>query len=72
MTYLTVLGSYLLATCTFTPLYGRLCNVLGRKRANQTALLFAAMGVLLCGLSSSMEMLILARFVCSPSFLLIP
>jgi len=55
---------YLLATCTFTPLYGRLCNVLGRKRANHTALLFATVGVLMCGLSTSMEMLILARFVC--------
>ncbi|KAF8957761.1 major facilitator superfamily domain-containing protein [Flammula alnicola] len=54
--------SYLLATCTFTPLYGRLCNVLGRKRANQTAVLFSAIGILMCGLSSSMEMLILARF----------
>ncbi|KAF8162661.1 vacuolar amino acid permease [Crassisporium funariophilum] len=54
--------SYLLATCTFTPLYGRLSNVLGRKGANQTALLFATLGVLMCGLSKSMEMLILARF----------
>ncbi|KAF9528266.1 vacuolar amino acid permease [Crepidotus variabilis] len=54
--------SYLLATCTFTPLYGRLCNAMGRKRANQTALLFAGLGVLLCGLSRNMEMLILARF----------
>ncbi|KAF4615525.1 hypothetical protein D9613_003503 [Agrocybe pediades] len=54
--------SYLLATCTFTPLYGRLCNVLGRKGANRTALLFAGLGVLLCGLSRSMEMLIVARF----------
>lgn len=55
---------YLLATCTFTPLYGRLCNVLGRKGANRTALFFAAAGVIMCGLSSSMEMLIVARFVC--------
>ncbi|KAF9481292.1 vacuolar amino acid permease [Pholiota conissans] len=54
--------SYLLATCTFTPLYGRLCNVLGRKGANQVAMLFAGLGVLMCGLSTSMEMLILARF----------
>ncbi|KAF8179676.1 vacuolar amino acid permease [Pholiota molesta] len=54
--------SYLLATCTFTPLYGRLCNVLGRKRANQVAMLFAGVGVLMCGLSTSMEMLIIARF----------
>ncbi|PPR05145.1 hypothetical protein CVT26_012231 [Gymnopilus dilepis] len=54
--------SYLLATCTFTPLYGRLCNVLGRKGANQTAVLFAGLGVLMCGLSRNMEMLIVARF----------
>jgi len=55
--------SYLLATCTFTPLYGRLCNVLGRKGANQTAVVFAALGTLACGFSQSMEMLIFARFI---------
>ncbi|KAJ3569641.1 hypothetical protein NP233_g4918 [Leucocoprinus birnbaumii] len=55
--------AYLLATCTFTPLYGRLCNVLGRKGANHAALFFAAAGCLMCGLSRSMEMLILARFL---------
>ncbi|RDB19412.1 Multidrug resistance protein fnx1 [Hypsizygus marmoreus] len=55
--------SYLLATCTFTPLYGRLCNGMGRKNANHLALLFAGAGVLGCGLSNSMEMLILSRFL---------
>lgn len=55
--------AYLLATCTFTPLYGRLCNVLGRKGANRTALFFAAAGCVMCGLSQSMEMLIAARFL---------
>ncbi|KAF6758549.1 multidrug resistance protein [Ephemerocybe angulata] len=55
--------SYLLATCTFTPLYGRLCNVLGRKGANRTALFFAGLGVLLCGLSTNLETLIFARFL---------
>lgn len=54
---------FLLATCTFTPLYGRLCNVLGRRGANQTAVLLAAVGTLACGLSNSLEMLIAARFV---------
>ena len=54
---------YLLAICSFQPLYGRLCNVLGRKRANQTALFFQGLGVLMCGLSTNMEMLIVARFV---------
>ncbi|KIL68454.1 hypothetical protein M378DRAFT_99969 [Amanita muscaria Koide BX008] len=56
--------AYLLATCTFTPLYGRLCDAMGRRAANHTALLFACSGVLLCGLSNSMEALILARFLC--------
>ena len=60
---LTAQNRYLLATCSFTPLYGRLSNVLGRKRANQTALFFAGLGVLMCGLSTNMEMLIVARFV---------
>jgi MFS family permease len=55
--------SYLLAICTFTPLYGRLCNVLVRRGANQTAVIFAALGTLVCGLSNSMEMLIAARFI---------
>ncbi|KAI5119530.1 hypothetical protein M0805_002552 [Coniferiporia weirii] len=55
--------SYLLATCTFTPLYGRLCNVLGRRGANQLAVVSAALGTLACGLSRNMEMLIVARFL---------
>ncbi|KAF8723220.1 hypothetical protein AX14_009396 [Amanita brunnescens Koide BX004] len=56
--------SYLLATCTFTPLYGRLCDVMGRKNANHTALFFAGSGILLCGFSRNMEMLIMSRFLC--------
>nr|GAT43737.1 vacuolar amino acid permease [Mycena chlorophos] len=55
--------AYLLATCTFTPLYGRLCNVMGRRHASHTALLFAASGALACALSTNMEMLIAARFI---------
>ncbi|EMD34270.1 hypothetical protein CERSUDRAFT_117143 [Gelatoporia subvermispora B] len=55
--------SYLLATCTFTPLYGRLCNVMGRRGANQAAVLFAGFGTLACGLSGNMETLIAARFL---------
>lgn len=55
--------AFLLATCTFTPLYGRLSNVLGRRGANHVALFFAALGTLLCGLSTSLEMLVAARFV---------
>ncbi|OJA19157.1 hypothetical protein AZE42_05381 [Rhizopogon vesiculosus] len=55
--------SYLLAACTFTPLYGRLCNVMGRRGANQLAVSIAALGTLCCGLSTNMEMLIVARFL---------
>ncbi|VDB85201.1 unnamed protein product [Peniophora sp. CBMAI 1063] len=55
--------SYLLATSTFTPLYGRLCDILGRRGANQSAILFTALGTLACGLSGNMEMLIVARFL---------
>ncbi|KZP06017.1 MFS general substrate transporter [Athelia psychrophila] len=55
--------SYLLAICTFTPLYGRLCNVMGRRGANQTAVFLAGLGTLCCGLSTNMYMLIAARFL---------
>ncbi|KIJ98026.1 hypothetical protein K443DRAFT_104663 [Laccaria amethystina LaAM-08-1] len=55
--------SYLLATCTFTPLYGRLSDVMGRGRANKLAIFFAAVGILACGLSNSMQMLIISRFI---------
>ncbi|KAH8100375.1 MFS general substrate transporter [Cristinia sonorae] len=55
--------AYLLATATFTPLYGRLCNVMGRRGANQMAVVFAALGTAACGFSGSMEMLIAARFL---------
>jgi MFS family permease len=36
---------------------------LGRRGANQTAVILAGAGTLACGLSNSMEMLIAARFV---------
>ncbi|KAG7086848.1 hypothetical protein E1B28_002769 [Marasmius oreades] len=55
--------AYLLSTCTFTPLYGRLSNVMGRRGAAQTAVFFAGFGTLACGLSTSMEMLIVSRFI---------
>ncbi|TFK65321.1 vacuolar amino acid permease [Pluteus cervinus] len=54
--------AYLLATCTFTPLYGRLSDVLGRRGASLSAASFASIGILSCGLSRSMESLIASRF----------
>ncbi|KAI0713744.1 MFS general substrate transporter [Earliella scabrosa] len=55
--------AYLLATCTFTPLYGRLSNVLGRRGANQVAVVLAGLGTVACGFASNMESLIAARFL---------
>ncbi|GAW03957.1 vacuolar amino acid permease [Lentinula edodes] len=55
--------AYLLATSTFTPLYGRLANVLGRRGAAQVAVLFTGLGTVACGLSTNMEMLIASRFL---------
>ena len=39
---------------------------MGRRGANQTAVFFAALGTAACGLSTNMEMLIVARFVSAP------
>ena len=43
---------------------------MGRRGAAQTAVLFAGLGTLACGLSTSMEMLIVSRFV-GPSTLVV-
>ncbi|THV03269.1 vacuolar amino acid permease [Dendrothele bispora CBS 962.96] len=53
--------SYLLSVCCFTPLYGRLSDILGRKGAMLLALSLFGSGTLLCGFAPSMEFLIAAR-----------
>ncbi|KAJ7781416.1 major facilitator superfamily domain-containing protein [Mycena metata] len=53
--------SYLLSLCCFTPLYGRLSDILGRKGAMLIALFLFGSGTILCGMVPSMETLILAR-----------
>jgi MFS family permease len=53
--------SYLLSVCCFSPIYGRLCDVLGRKYAILLALLTFSLGTLACGMAPSMEFLIAAR-----------
>ncbi|KAJ7507587.1 major facilitator superfamily domain-containing protein [Mycena galericulata] len=53
--------SYLLSLCCFTPLYGRLADILGRKGAMLLALFLFGSGTMLCGMVPSMETLILAR-----------
>ncbi|TDL29278.1 vacuolar amino acid permease [Rickenella mellea] len=55
--------SYLLSVCCFTPLYGRLSDILGRKGAMLLALSLFGSGTICCGLAPSMETLIAARAV---------
>ncbi|EMD40562.1 hypothetical protein CERSUDRAFT_111161 [Gelatoporia subvermispora B] len=55
--------SYLLSVCCFTPLYGRLSDILGRKGAMLLALSLFGSGTLLCGLAPSMDALIAARAI---------
>ncbi|TEB35507.1 vacuolar amino acid permease [Coprinellus micaceus] len=55
--------SYLLSVCCFTPLYGRLADILGRKGAMLLALSLFGSGTILCGAAPSMNALIAARAV---------
>ncbi|OCH88298.1 MFS general substrate transporter [Obba rivulosa] len=55
--------SYLLSVCCFTPLYGRLSDILGRRGAMLLALSLFGSGTLLCGLAPSMDALIAARAI---------
>ncbi|EJT97595.1 vacuolar amino acid permease [Dacryopinax primogenitus] len=55
--------SYLLSVCCFTPLYGRLADILGRKGAELLALTLFGIGTVLCGIAPSMRFLIIARAV---------
>ncbi|EPQ29182.1 uncharacterized protein PFL1_03469 [Pseudozyma flocculosa PF-1] len=56
-------SSYLLSVCCFTPIYGRLADIVGRKACLLTALTFFTVGTALCGVSTSMEMLIASRAI---------
>ncbi|KAF8914097.1 vacuolar amino acid permease [Gymnopilus junonius] len=55
--------SYLLSVCCFTPLYGRLADILGRKGAMLLALSLFGSGTIFCGFAQSMNALIAARAV---------
>jgi EmrB/QacA subfamily drug resistance transporter len=58
-----VTSAYLLAQTAVTPLYGKLGDLLGRKRVLQSAVLLFLAGSALCGLSQSMTELIAFRAV---------
>lgn len=55
--------SYLLSVCCFTPIYGRLCDIIGRQHSLLIALGFFSLGNVLCAVAPSMEALIAARMV---------
>ena len=55
--------SYLLSICCFTPVYGRLSDVIGRRSAQLIATSFFAFGTTCCVFAPSMNTLIAARCV---------
>src|SRR3954471_22892549 len=58
-----VVTSYLLATTVSTPLYGKLGDILGRKRLFSIAIVIFLIGSMLSGLAQSMGQLIAFRAV---------
>jgi EmrB/QacA subfamily drug resistance transporter len=58
-----VVTAYLLAQTIVTPLYGKLGDLYGRKPVLQAGIVIFLAGSVLCGMSRSMEQLILFRFI---------
>ena len=56
-----VVSAYLLSSTVVTPLYGKLSDILGRRRVYQASIVIFAVGSLLCGLAQSMNQLVAAR-----------
>ncbi|WWD15989.1 hypothetical protein CI109_100413 [Kwoniella shandongensis] len=55
--------SYLLSVCCFTPIYGRLSDLIGRRNAHLTGLTLFTLGTVGCAIAPSMYALIGARFL---------
>lgn len=55
--------AYLLSVCCFTPIYGRLCDIVGRQSSMLIALAFFSLGNVLCAVAPTMEFLIAARMI---------
>jgi MFS family permease len=55
--------AYLLTFCCFTPIYGRLADILGRRGAHAIAMTFFTVGTLGCAVAPTMNSLIAARLV---------
>lgn len=55
--------AYLLSVCCFTPIYGRLSDLIGRRNAHLTGLTLFTLGTFGCAIAPSMPFLIVARFL---------
>ncbi|KIR32735.1 multidrug resistance protein fnx1 [Cryptococcus deuterogattii MMRL2647] len=55
--------AYLLSVCCFTPVYGRLSDLIGRRNAHLTGLTLFTLGTFGCAIAPSMPFLIIARFL---------
>lgn len=56
-----VATAYLLTSAITTPIYGKISDMMGRKKIFQAAIVIFLVGSVLCGLSQSMTQLIAAR-----------
>ncbi|GAC76946.1 predicted transporter [Moesziomyces antarcticus T-34] len=56
-------ASYLLSVCAFSSIYGRMSDIIGRKGALLVALAFFTSGTCLCAVATSMDALLVARFI---------
>lgn len=59
--YSWVATSYLLTSAIVTPIYGKIGDLLGRKKIFQIAIVIFLVGSALCGLSRNMDQLVLFR-----------
>lgn len=59
--YSWVATSYLLTSAVATPLYGKISDMFGRKKIFQSAIIIFLLGSILCGLSQTMNELIVFR-----------
>ncbi len=59
--YSWVATSYLLTSALVTPIYGKIGDMLGRKKIFQTAIVIFLIGSVLCGLSRNMDQLVAFR-----------
>ncbi|BEJ10924.1 hypothetical protein CspHIS471_0103460 [Cutaneotrichosporon sp. HIS471] len=55
--------AYLLSVCCFTPIYGRLCDIIGRQPSMLISLFFFSLGNVLCAVAPNMNFLIAARAI---------